>query len=197
MRKINIIPPKLIAISLLSLLLGGCLKDPKAVLAGVGQNSTEEPTVESGEGTSSAEIPIQINEPAIERDMEKYEEMSEVVTRGSSYQSIMIMDSKDVTEEFLDDWYKNYVGAGRCDSYVILFSDQKGKGVFATGSMINVGSVLYQEDDGMVREISTENAQTYIASDTEDLMTLEESVEKQNSEAEEEDGCEVSEEHCS
>lgn len=75
--------------------------------------------------------------------------------------SVIKADSKDVTDEALNDWYFNYVEQNDFNWSVIVYTDQEGMGVYAGSGVVERNTGLEEDTDGSYMLISRDDAIVY------------------------------------
>ena len=83
-----------------------------------------------------------------------------------SQESLIYVDSSDVTMEVLEDWYFSYVAETDYDWYVIIYTDADDyTGVYGTTGYIEVGVTFDESSDEVFMESSTADSTMYVATD--------------------------------
>ena len=80
--------------------------------------------------------------------------------------SVIKADSKEVTEEALNDWYFNYVEKNDFNVCVIVYTDQKGKGVYAANGHVERDTGLEEDTNspGSYSWVYNKDAIVYVPS---------------------------------
>ena len=111
----------------------------------------------SGEGAGSA--------PAAEAHIYDAAQVVDVMngtgTEAIGKCSVIKADSKDVTDEALNDWYFNYVEQNDFNWCVIVYTDQEGMGVYAGSGVVERNTGLEEDTDGSYMLISRDDAIIY------------------------------------
>lgn len=78
-----------------------------------------------------------------------------------SSSSVIEIDSSEVTEEALNDWYYNLVKKGFCSYYVIVYKDDPNHGVYSSGGYVDVNVLLEKDEKGVYSVSDTDETITY------------------------------------
>lgn len=117
---------------------------------GVSRRNSRTEDAADPEETAAAEeetAPAETGQSGLFADAEIYEVEGTATTADQTY-SLLEMESSDVDEDFIEEWYFDYVLEGSCDWYILLFTDEEETGVYAVEGLVYTDCVVRENTDG-------------------------------------------------